>query len=112
MILPGEKKPVSFPQSGNIVMPNRQAYLLPLNVPLASGDRVRYATCEILGIRESGNRKTLTVCGAADSTVEIELATSLRKASVKGAMARVKAGRGTLRINFTADGSEQKIEIR
>lgn len=111
MVLPGEKGATTFPQSGSVTLPNRKALLLPLNVPLASGDRIRYSTAEILGIRETGRRKEIAVQAETGSTVELELATACRKASVKGAKAAVKAGKGSLRVSFKADGSEQKISI-
>ncbi|MFH1368029.1 MAG: beta-galactosidase [Elusimicrobiota bacterium] len=112
MALPGETKATVFPQEGTIKMPNRKAYMLPLNAPLASGDKIRYSTFEILSIKEKGKQKIFKVSGARGAAGEMELVTACRGASVDGKKAKTKSAAGRLRLNIVLTGEEQTIVVK
>jgi len=111
LIIPGENKSSTFPSSGEITLSNRRCYVIPLNVPLPSGDRIRYAAGEILTIKESNKSKIFDVRGEPGTIVEIELKTDARRASLDGKKIPAVARAGALRIRFEANGARQRLEI-
>ncbi|MFH1369464.1 MAG: beta-galactosidase [Elusimicrobiota bacterium] len=112
MVLPGETKATTFPAGGKLKIMNRRGYVIPLNVPLPSGDRIRYAAAEIFDVKESKGKKEIAVRGAGGSLVEIELITSSKNAFLGGKKLAVKRKKGSMLIQFTAEGSIQKLSIR
>ena len=112
MVLPGERRVTTFPAVNKIKISNRQSYILPLNVPLPSGDKIRYSTAEILDRKEVGVRKTLSLRGAAGSAAEIEIITSCRHVALDNKRVKGTGKPGKLRANFTLNGRIQQLVIK
>ena len=112
MTLPGEKKPTTFPVSGKISIMNRRCYVLPLNVPFSSGGRIRYSTAEIIGARETSGKNELSVRGPIGSPVEMELILSSKQVLLDGKKISFKKKKGSILIQFKANGTIQKLEVR
>jgi beta-galactosidase len=112
MTLPGETKAVTFPSSGILRIMNRRGYIIPLNVPFSSGGKIRYATAEILGIRESGTRKEISLRGPINSQAELELILSAKQVKLDGKKAAFTKKKSGVLIRFTANGKIQKLEVR
>jgi beta-galactosidase len=116
MVLPGESKQTVFPSKGKMKIPERRGYVIPLNAKLPSGGRIRYSTAEILGVKKTGGKTRLTVRGAANSAVELELTnragSAVKRAVLDGkALKLKKTGQGVL-VSFTASGNRQRLEIK
>jgi hypothetical protein len=86
--------------------------VLPLNLSLAGGDVLRYATAEVLELSSRGGRHELVLAGARGATGEVELATAARSARLDGkAVAGRRIGR-RLRVGFATTGAEQRLVVR
>ena len=112
MVLPGEEKKTVFPVSGKLKIMNRRGYVLPLNVTLATGEKIRYSTAEIFEVKKSGKATELTVRGAINTPAELEIFTAAKAAVLDGKKLQFKKKKGSILIAFTANGEMQKLIIK
>jgi len=112
MTLPGERRPAVFPSRGRMTLGGRRGYVLPLNLPLAGGDVLRYASAEVLDVRGRGGEHRLVLSGAAGGEAEVELVTVAARATLDGRrLAARRVGR-RLRVRFATTGSPQTLIVR
>ena len=112
LALPGERRTSALPARGRMTLAGRRAYVLPLNLPLAGGDVLRYATAEVLDVRRRGGAHRLVLSGAAGGEGEVELVTAARGATLDGRrVAATRSGR-RLRLRFATTGTPQAILVR
>ena len=90
----------------------RRCYVLPLNVPLAGGDLIRYATAEVLDARARGREIRLVVTGAPGAEGEVELVTTRASAHLDGRRLPAKRLGRRLRLRFVTTGKAQTIVVR
>jgi beta-galactosidase len=112
MVLPGEKRATVFPSRGRMVLGNRRGYILPLNLPLAGGDVLRYATAEVLEAWASGGETRVVLTGAPGAAAEVELVTAAKRASLDGRRLEARRVGRRLRVRFTATGKPQTLLVR
>lgn len=112
MTLPGEKTRAVFPSKGLMKVPERRGYVIPLNASLPSGEKIRYATCEVLGVKRAAGKTVLSVRGAAGSPAELELVTIAKSAKLDGKNAKTAKSKRGILVRFTANGNIQSLEIK
>ena len=112
MVLPGETRPTTFPRRGRIALGNRRCYMLPLNVPLPGGDRIRYATAEVLAAAVKRGRTTLVVAGTPGTEAEIELVTAASSVRLDGKLLAAKRLGRRLRFNLALSGGRQTLVVK
>jgi beta-galactosidase len=112
MVLPGEKRVTVFPSRGRMTLGNRRGYVLPLNLPLAGEDVLRYASTEVLDAQVRGGRIRLVVTGASDAEGEVELVTAAKRASLDGRRVESRRTGRRLRVRFTTTGKPQTLLVR
>lgn len=111
LCLPGENKKSSLPSKGTILLDDRTALILPLNVRISPEIILKYSTAEVLGCK-AGTKIMIDVIGSKESDVEILL--SMKKpARVYVDNEKIKFGysRGMLTLRFKATGCPQKVII-
>jgi beta-galactosidase len=112
MVLPGESRPTVFPARGRMVLGSRRCYVVPLNLPLAGGDVLRYASAEVLAARRHGHEQRLIVVGAPEAEAEVELVTAAGSVRLDGRrVAATRRGR-RLRVRFATTGAPQTLALR
>jgi hypothetical protein len=92
----------------------RRGYVLPLNLPLAGGDVLRYASAEVLDVRGRGGEHRLVLSGAAGGGGREggRLVTVAARATLDGRrLAARRVGR-RLRVRFATTGSPQTLIVR
>jgi beta-galactosidase len=110
--LPGERRATAFPSRGRMTVGSRRGYLLPLNLPLAGGDVLRWASAEVLDVRRRDGEHRLVLSGAAGGEVEIELVTAATRATLdRVRVPAVRIGR-RLRVRFATTGTPQTLIVR
>jgi len=110
--IPGLNKSVTIPQEGKLLLPNRSAYILPLNVPLSRRAKIRYSTAEILKASCTERELRLVLHGASGGAGEIFF--ELRKphsVSLDGAEIPFKHKDGVLKLSFKLTGKFQQLVI-
>ena len=112
MALPGERRVSTFPSRGRMVLGNRRGYILPLNLPLAGGDLLRYATAEVLDAKVRGRERRLLVAGAPAAEAEVELVTAAKSARLDGRRVAARRVGTRLRVRFATTGRTQTLVVR
>ena len=112
LVLPGEKKVTVLPSRGKVALASRRGYLLPLNLPLAGGDVLRYATAEVLEVSARGGTARLVVTGRAGAEGEVELVTKAKGARLDGRRVEAKRVGRRLRVRFPLTGAPQTLVVR
>jgi beta-galactosidase len=112
MTLPGETKPAVFPARGRIALGNRRCYMLPLNVPLADGELIRYATAEVLEASANRGRKTFVVTGTPGTEAEMELVTAASSATLDGKRLVARRLGRRIRLGFPLSGGRQTLVVK
>jgi len=110
--IPGMNKTVGIPQEGAILLPNRSAYILPINVSVSRRARIRYSTAEILGAKCDEKELRLDFHGASGGRGEIfvELRRP-RSVALDGREIPFKHKDGVLKLSFTLTGRPQNLII-
>ena len=112
MVLPGESRATTLPSRGEVHLAARRCYLLPLNLPLAGGDVLRYSTAEVLEARTVGPRRRLVLTGAPEGVAEVELVTGARTATLDGRRLTPRRLGRRLRLRFATNGRPQTLVVR
>jgi beta-galactosidase len=110
--IPGMNKSTTIPQEGKILIPNRTAYVLPLNVPLSRRAKIRYSTAEILKANCTDKELTLTLRGGYGGRCEMLI--EIRKpisVSLDGDDIPFKHKDGVLKLLFPLTGKKQNLLI-
>ena len=111
MVLPGESRRTVFPARGRMVIDSRRCYVVPLNLPLAGGDVLRYATAEVLAARRQGGALRVTVAGAPGAEAEVELVIEARSVRLDGRRIRAERRGRRLRARFATTGEPQTLAV-
>ncbi len=109
MVLPGESRPTTFPARGRMVLGSRRGYVIPLNLPLAGEDVLRYASAEILAVSRHGGEQRLTVVGAPEAEAEVELVTAAGAVRLDGRKVTGTRRARRLRLRFATTGRPQML---
>jgi beta-galactosidase len=112
LVLPGERRATTFPARGRMRVGSRRAYVLPLNLPLAGGDVLRYASAEVLDIGRRGGEHRLVLGGAADGAAELELLGAATRATLDGRRLPVEPRGRRSRVRFATTGRPQVLRLR
>ena len=111
--MPGMNKSITIPQDGKIFIPNRSAYILPLNVPLSRRAKIRYSTAEILKVDCTDRESRLVIHGSRDGQcemlIEIRKPCSIRLDNVE--IPSFKYKDGVLKLSFGLTGKRQNLAI-
>ncbi|MBN1871409.1 MAG: beta-galactosidase [Candidatus Omnitrophica bacterium] len=110
--IPGLNKSVTIPQEGKILLANRNACILPLNVPLSQRVKIRYSTAEILEARCEDRQIRLLLHGVAGGRAELAIET--RKPGnilLDGRELSFKHKDGLLKLAFDLSGGMQELLI-
>ena len=110
--IPGMSKSVTIPQEGKILLPNRGACILPLNVPFSRRAKVRYSTAEIL--KANCTDRELKVAFHGGSGGLGEMLFEIRKphsVSLDGIEIPFKHKDGVLKLSFELTGKVQELAI-
>jgi beta-galactosidase len=110
--IPGMSKSITVPQDGRILLPNRTAYILPLNVPLARRTKIRYSTAEILKANCTERELKLIFHGGRGGSCEMLI--EIRRphsVSLDGAEIHFKYKDGLLKLSFELTGKRQNLVI-
>jgi beta-galactosidase len=110
--IPGMNKSATMPQEGKILLPNRTAYKLPLNVPIARRARIRYSTAEILRVNCTDREVRLTFHGGyggrCEMLIEIRRPHSV---SLDGTEIPFKHKDGVLKLSLGLTGKKQNLVV-
>jgi beta-galactosidase len=110
--MPGMNKSITIPQDGKIFIPNRSAYVLPLNVPLSRRAKIRYSTAEILKANCTDRELRLVLNGnpggQCEILIEIRKPCSVRLDDVE---IPFKYKDGVLKLSFGLKGKRQDLVI-
>ncbi|MEA3305287.1 MAG: hypothetical protein U9R52_00575, partial [Candidatus Omnitrophota bacterium] len=110
--IPGMNKSITIPQDGKILLPNRTAYILPLNVPLAKRIKIRYSTAEILKVNCTEKELKLVFHGGVDGACEMLIEIKKpRGVNIDGAETCFKHKDGLLKLSFALTGKKQNLVI-
>lgn len=110
--IPCLNKAITIPQDTKILLPNRTAYILPLNVPVSNKARIRYSTAEILRVCGTDKDLKLTFHGGAGSLCEMLF--DIRRphsVSLDGKEISFKHKDGLLKLSFELTGKAQNLVI-
>ncbi len=110
--IPGLGKSLTMPQEGRLLLPNRSAYILPLNVPLSRRVKIRYSTAEILKAYCTDRELRLTFHGGCGGPCE--MAFEIRRphsVSLDGTEIPFKHKDGLLKLAFRLNGEKQQLVI-
>ena len=91
---------------------SRRAYVLPLNLPLAGGALLRYASAEVLDVGRRGGEHRLVLSGAADGAAELELLGAATRATLDGRRLPVERRGRRSRVRFATTGRPQVLRLR
>jgi beta-galactosidase len=111
LVLPGETRPTTLPARGRLALGNRRCSMLPLNVPLPGGDRLRYATAEVLAASARGGRTTLVLSGSPGTDAEVELVTRATRARLDGRLVPAARHGTRLRIQVPITSAEHTLVV-
>ncbi len=112
MVLPGESRPTTFPSRGRMTIENRRCYLIPLNLPLGGGDRLRFASAEVLAARRRGRDQRVVLVGAAGAEAEVEFVCGAKVARLDGRRVDAERRGRRLRVRITTTGRPQTLSLR
>ncbi len=110
--IPGLNKTVKIPQEGSMLLHNRSAYILPLNVPLSRRAKIRYSSAEIVRTHCTEKEVRLTFHGSAGGSGEMCL--EMRKPqriTVDGEEVYFKHKDGVLKFSTKLNGKMQEAVI-
>lgn len=110
--IPGMNKSTTIPQEGKILLPNRSAYVLPLNIPLSRRAKIRYSTAEILKADCSDSELELTLHGGCAGQCEILIEVRRpNNVSLDGVEIPFRHKDGVLKLAFALTGKRQHLVI-
>ena len=110
--IPGMNKSTTIPQEGKILIPNRSASILPLNVPFSKRAKIRYSTAEILKAICTDKELMLTLHGAYGARCEMFLEVRRPSSvSLDGSEIPFKHKDGVLKLSFGLTGKRQDLII-
>ena len=110
--IPGLNKSTTIPQDTKILLPNRSAYILPLNLPIAKKVKIRYSTAEIVRIAVTERDLRLAFHGGTGSVCEMLI--EIKKphsVSLDGREIQFKYKDGLLKLSFELTGKAQNLVI-
>jgi beta-galactosidase len=110
--IPGINKMATIPQDAKILLPNRSAYILPLNVPVSKRVKIRYSTAEVLRAVSTERDLRLEFHGGEASLCEMLIETKRpHSVSLDGKEIQFKHKDGLLRLSFELTGKMQSLTI-
>jgi len=110
--IPGLNKSTTIPQDTKILLPNRSAYILPLNLPVSKRIKIRYSTAEILRAITTERDLRLTFHGGTGSICEMLI--EIKKphsVSLDGREMPFKHKDGLLKLSFELTGRAENLVI-
>lgn len=110
--IPGTNKSTTIPQESKLLIPNRGAYILPLNVPISRRAKIKYSTAEVLKATCTERELRLTLHGGCGGQCEILLETRRPySVSLHGSEIPFKYKDGLLKLSFALTGKRQGLVI-
>ena len=110
--IPGLNKSTTIPQDTKILLPNRSAYILPLNLPVSKRVKIRYSTAEILKTSSTERELRLTFHGGSGSLCEMLIEIKRpHSVSLDSREIQFKHKDGLLKLSFELTGKMQNLVI-
>ena len=110
--IPDTNKSITIPQENKILLPNRSAYILPLNISLSRRTKIRYSTAEVLRTDCTDKELKMVLHGGYGGQGEMLLEIKKPHSVVlDGTEIPFKYKDGVLKLSFGLTGKKQSLVI-